>query len=101
MRGTLKVAMLSSFVWLNRGVNRTRATMKVPTHRATPPPPLRMGGLLKRSDKKPPHESATPTPTDEGTDKIITLESYGWVIHLITSLAIYVGIGNDEYYVKG
>jgi hypothetical protein len=23
--------------------NRTRATIKVPTHRATPPPPLRMG----------------------------------------------------------
>ncbi|MDQ6643580.1 MAG: hypothetical protein M3Y76_03955 [Chloroflexota bacterium] len=29
-----------------------RATIKVPTHRATPPPPLRVSGLAKRADKK-------------------------------------------------
>ena len=33
-------------------VDWTRATTRVPTHRATPPPPLRVSGLLKRIDKK-------------------------------------------------
>ena len=43
-----------------RCVNGTRATRKVPTHRATPPPPLRMSELPKGIDKKLTHESATP-----------------------------------------
>ena len=40
--------------------NGTRATIKVPTHRATPPPPLQMSELLKRADKKLTLESVTP-----------------------------------------
>jgi hypothetical protein len=39
-------------VALFSGVNGTRATIKVPTHRTTPPPPLRVSGLLKRTYKK-------------------------------------------------
>ena len=42
------------------GVNGTRATIKVPTHRATPPSPLRMSGLLKRAVKEPTLEGITP-----------------------------------------
>jgi hypothetical protein len=33
-------------------VNWTRATTRVPTHLATPPPPLRMSGLLRRIGKQ-------------------------------------------------
>ncbi len=35
-----------------RGEQDARATIKVPTHRATPPPPLQVSGLLKRIGKK-------------------------------------------------
>ncbi|MDQ6645133.1 MAG: hypothetical protein M3Y76_11860 [Chloroflexota bacterium] len=39
------------------GEQDARATIKVSTHRATPPPPLQMSRLLRWIDKKPTPES--------------------------------------------
>jgi hypothetical protein len=51
-------------------VNWTRATIKVPTHRATPPPPLQISWLLKRVEKKPTRER-----DEEGDVALASLEA--------------------------
>ena len=52
---------------VNRRGEQDEGDASVLPHRATPPPPLRVDGLLKLIGKKPTRESATPAPTDMGS----------------------------------